>query len=103
MAALDLLTADEARKIVREELERVLADLRAVSAPAGGVQLTTEQAAAELGLAEKTVRRLAREGRLKGERRGTTWRFTPAAIEAYRHGDRPPTLLEDTLATLGVK
>ena len=89
MAALEIPTAADVRRIVREELERVMADLRAVSAPAGGALLTTEQAAQELALAPKTVRRLAREGALAGTRRGASWRFSRASLEAYRTGGSP--------------
>jgi excisionase family DNA binding protein len=64
--------------------------------------LTTEQAAQELQLRPKTVRRLARDGRIRGVRRGSTWRFPRTAIEAYRSGG-PAVSVSDTLDRLGMK
>jgi excisionase family DNA binding protein len=104
MAALDLPTAEDVRRIVREELQAIVADLRGASGPpAPDALLTTEQAADELGLAPKTVRRLAREGRLRGARRGASWRFLRTSIEAYRRGDPSGMVANASAKLFGVK
>ena len=46
--------------------------------------LTTQQAAAALGLARDTVQIQARKGRLRAEWIGGRWLIEPAAIEEYR-------------------
>ncbi len=65
MAALDLPTAEDVRRIVRDELERVLADLRAVAAPAGDPQITIPEAARRLGVTTRAVQRWLKDGRLE--------------------------------------
>jgi excisionase family DNA binding protein len=44
--------------------------------------LTTTQAAQHLGLHLRTVQLWVREGRLRGRRLGTRWRFTMADLDA---------------------
>lgn len=85
-------------------LERAVARALEKARPprAAEPDLTTEQAAQELQLAAKTVRRLARDGRIRGIRRGATWRFPRTAIEAYRAGG-PAAFVSDTLGRLGMK
>jgi excisionase family DNA binding protein len=52
-------------------------------------ELTTEQAAAELDVVPKTVRKWIRSGRLKPSRkRGNEYRFRRADVEAAKNG--PP-------------
>lgn len=86
--------------IVERVMRRVAAELQPKRPDP---ELTTDQVAAELGCAEKTVRKHAREGLLKGRRRGQEWRFTRAAIDAYRAGGltAPASVAGDILAKHG--
>lgn len=43
----------------------------------------TAQAAAVLGVSVRTLKRLAREGRIPTRKVGRAWRFSPAALEAW--------------------
>jgi excisionase family DNA binding protein len=72
--AATLPTAEEIRTIVREELQRALGERQ------GPELLTTDQAAAALGLSPKTIRRRIRAGELAAERRGGTWRIRREAL-----------------------
>lgn len=81
--AATLPTLDEIRAAVREELERLLPDLRA-SAPAAAEWATPEQAAEILGTTPKTVRRWAASGRLRARREGSRWRIERASLPAVK-------------------
>jgi excisionase family DNA binding protein len=78
-----LPTIDEIRAAVREELSRVLEELRG-SAPASAEWATPEQAAEILGKTPKTVRRWAASGRLRATREGSRWRIDRAALPATK-------------------
>lgn len=84
--AVAVLEERDLEALVERVLRRVLGEQRPASpAPATPASdLTTEQVAAELGLAEKTIRKYARIGRLKGSRRGGEWRFPRSSLDLYR-------------------
>lgn len=67
MAELHLLTPDEARAIVREELRAVLDELRQAAQPAGAL-LTTAEVAERLRLGPDTVRAWIKSGKLAASR-----------------------------------
>jgi excisionase family DNA binding protein len=46
--------------------------------------LTVAQVAAVMQCAEKTVRKLAARGKLRGYRVGREWRFEPSEVQAFR-------------------
>lgn len=50
-----------------------------------GPDLTTADAAKVLNCSTKLIVRLAVAGELRAYRLGRRWRFTPGAIDAYRH------------------
>jgi excisionase family DNA binding protein len=72
-------TVEDVRAIVREELARVLAELRQ-AAPPVAEWATPEQAASLLGRTPKTVRRWAASGRLRATRHGRSWRIDRASL-----------------------
>jgi excisionase family DNA binding protein len=79
-------TVEDVRAIVREELARVLVELRKVAPPVAE-WATPEQAAALLArngkpVTPKTVRRWAASGRLRATRHGRSWRIDRAALPA---------------------
>lgn len=83
-----------------EPLRRELAELRQLVAGRGaGETLTTEQAAEVLGIAPKTVRLWAREGRIQGQRRGRAWRFDRAQLSAPP-GETPEAIAADAFEAL---
>jgi len=47
--------------------------------------LTTQQAAAELGITARRVQAMINAGRLKAEKRGRDWFIKPADLERVRH------------------
>ena len=47
-------------------------------------EFTIEEVAGELGVAESTVRRWIREGRIQGTRRPALWSFSAAEVERLR-------------------
>lgn len=98
---LVVLTPEQLEQLVERAVERALSRVFPAAPPE--LDLTSEQAAEALNLAPKTIRRLAREGKLPGKRRGSTWRFTRRAVEAYRAGGSSESLLKRTLDHLGVK
>ena len=54
-------------------------------APGPTQDLTIREVAVLLHCSDKTVRRLARSGKLRGYKLGTRdWRFTPDSVSAYR-------------------
>jgi excisionase family DNA binding protein len=64
MAAIDLLNAEEVRRIIREELER----FRAANGPA---YWSVKEAAEKTGLSEATLRRRIKAGELPSKRVGS--------------------------------
>ncbi len=52
--------------------------------------LTLVEAAAELGLADSTLRHQVRNGRLKAEKRGGSWWITRRELERYRAATTKP-------------
>jgi excisionase family DNA binding protein len=92
-----------ARVLTDEDLEplrRELAELRQmVAGRSAGETLTTEQAAEVLGVAPKTVRLWAREGRIQGLRRGRSWRFTRARL-ALPAGESPEAAADAAIGAL---
>lgn len=48
--------------------------------------MTTNEAAAALGIKPVTVRAAIKAGKLRATKRGRDWHITPAAVEAYRSG-----------------
>lgn len=46
--------------------------------------MTTNEAAAALGLRPVTIRAAIKAGTLRATKRGRDWHITPAAVEAYR-------------------
>jgi excisionase family DNA binding protein len=92
---IDIPTADDIRAIVREELRQALAELQ----PANERPLTSEDAASALGIAPKTLRAWAAEGRIQGTKQGRSWRFTRAQVEAAR--SPPAAMAEAVLRRMG--
>jgi excisionase family DNA binding protein len=77
VAAL-VLTEEEVRALVREEVARQIGALRPV--PPVSEWATPEQAAEILGRTPKTIRRWAASGRLRASREGSRWRIDRAAL-----------------------
>lgn len=50
--------------------------------------LTVEEVAAKLRVSEPVVRKLLRQGRLKGCKVGKEWRILESTLEAYLRGDQ---------------
>lgn len=75
--AAQLPTADEIRAIVREELRSALAE-----APAGPAILTVEQAAALVGVSEKTLCSWIKRGRLRASRPGRRYQIARSDLQA---------------------
>jgi excisionase family DNA binding protein len=71
------------RRIVREELERLLRE-RAAPAPATPELISIGDAAARLGMSRSFIRAAIREGRLPIERIGRAVRLRPADVDALR-------------------
>ena len=74
-----LLTPDELRQVVRDAVREALSEAK----PPATELLTTEQAAAEMGVAPKTIRRRIRTGELRAERHGSRWRIRRDALDGY--------------------
>lgn len=85
MAAL-VLTEEEVRALVREELHRALADLRRATVPDA---MSTEQAAELAGVTPKTVRAWVEAGALRSSRRGRRIVIQRADLDAYLSGTAP--------------
>jgi excisionase family DNA binding protein len=49
-----------------------------------GKPMTTDEAAAKLGLSPQTLRNQVASGRLVATKRGRDWWITPAALDRYR-------------------
>ena len=72
------------RGIVREELDRALADAKPTDD-----YLSTKAAATLASVAEGTIRRWIREGRITGHRAGRVLRLRRSDLEGLLHEDRP--------------
>lgn len=64
--------------------------------------LNAQGAAAALGVSERLVLRLAREGKIPGNRIGREWRFLRSALRNYLAGESPD-ILERVLRKRGLK
>lgn len=82
MAAL-VLTEDEVRELVRQEVARALGGLRSTPDV-----LTTEQAAELSGVTPKTIRAWVAAG-LQAEHRGRRLRIRREHLDAWRAGSAP--------------
>lgn len=93
--------ADEIAAIVRREIRAAVAELRALvrQARPEAADLSVTEAAAHLGVSTKTVRRWAREGRIRGVQRGRAWRFPRAGL-AVERASSPEAAAEAALSAL---
>lgn len=83
MAAL-VLTEEEVRALVREEIARALGEF---AGP--GLPLDTAGAAREASVSPKTIRAWVAEGRLRATRRGRSLRIERADLARAMAGDDP--------------
>lgn len=71
-----VLEVEQLRQVVAEAVRDAM---RETARPSSEL-LTTEQAAAERGVAPKTIRRWIRTGELRAERHGKRWRIRREAL-----------------------
>jgi excisionase family DNA binding protein len=71
-----VLEVEQLRQVVRDAVREALSEAK----PPAAELLTTVQAAAEMGVATKTIRRRIRTGELRAELHGNRWRIRRDAL-----------------------
>lgn len=89
----ELVAALEADPMLRWDLAELL-DAPVSSAGRDERLMTVTDVAAMLGVSERSVYRALRDGRLRGDRIGSTWRISAAAVDDWKAGRRVHPVLD---------
>lgn len=83
----ELVAALKADPLLRQDLAALL-EVPEPSACRDEPLMTVGDVAAMLGVSERSVYRALRDGRLRGDRIGSSWRISVAAVDDWKGGGR---------------